>query len=71
MTHDSCSLQSVPREPKPKDSWKIKRVAKRAIRFSILFARHSALLAESKDFEASTRHTRQIEAFQGEGGQGG
>ncbi len=71
MTHDSCSLQSVPGKPRSKDPWKIERIARRAIRFSILLARHSALLAESKAFEAATQHTRQIETFQGEGGQGG
>ncbi len=69
MTHDSCSLQSAPR--KPKDPWTMKRIARRAIRFLILRARHSALLAESKASEAEAQHARQIEAFHGEGGQGG
>jgi hypothetical protein len=61
MSHDTCSLKSTPEEP-PEDSWTIRRIAERAIRFSILRARHS---------EATRQQTRQVEAFQGEGGQGG
>ena len=55
----------------PKDSWTIRCIAERAIRFSILRTRHFAVVSESKALDAARQQTRQIEAFQSEGGQGG
>jgi hypothetical protein len=72
MNHDSFSLRSAPPgEQEREEYWEIGRIAKRAIRFSALSARHSALLAGSRACEAARLHTRQIESFQSEGGQGG